>query len=127
MIHQQFRVIDLLIWTTLIAVLVAMYMMDTQYPRYFMIVAVPFAFIVSLIRQPITLPRMWTSFLFTVLVSSWLGWLSLIILAATFSWPGLSGIYLIGISLIVSFFASMVVPCLIVNLREKPCDPGAGT
>ena len=127
MIHQQFRVIDLLTWTTLIAALFATYMLDTQYPRYFMIVAVPFAFIVSLIRQPITLPRMWTSLLFTVLLSSWLGWLSVVILAATFSRPGLSFIYLLGISLIVSFFASVFVPCLIGSLREKPRDPGAGT
>ncbi len=41
-----------------------------------MIASVPFAFIVSLIRQQFTSPRMWTSFLFTLLVSSWLGFLS---------------------------------------------------
>ncbi len=142
------RVIHLLIWTTLIAGLFATFMKYANVhmivtPRDFgvleywvlymnyeiahMIVPVPFAFIVSQICQPITSPRTWTSFLFTVLLSSWLGMLSIAIGWAMFSWPGLSGLYLIGIGLIVSIVASAVVPRLIGSLRKKPYDPGAGT
>lgn len=120
MIHQQFRIIDLLTWTTLIAANLATFMMGNP---YYMIAALPCAFIVSLIRQPFTSPRMWTSFLFSVLLSGWLGVLSFVILLVTFSWPGMSGVIAIGISLIVPFFASMVVPCFIGSLREKKCAP----
>ena len=139
------RVIHLLIWTTLIAGLFAtsmyanvrmivtdrdrgvleFWVMYMNYEIFLMIVAVPFAFIVSLIRQPITSPRMWTSFLFTVLLSSWLGMLSIAIGWAMFSWPTLSGLFLIGIGLIVSLVASAVVPRLFGSLRKKPYDPGA--
>lgn len=135
------RVIHLLIWTTLIAGLFATFMkyvnvqmnvmhrdagvleflvLYMDYAKVHVIVAVPFAFIVSLICQPITSPRMWTSFLFTVLLSSWLGMLSIAIGWAMFSWPNVSGLFLIGLGLIVSIFASAVVPRLFARLRKKP-------
>jgi hypothetical protein len=141
------RVIHLLIWTTLIAGIYATFMkyvnvqmnivhrdagvlefwvLYMNYEIVHVFVSVPFAFIVSQICQPITSPRMWTSFLFTVLISSWLGMLSIAIGWAMFSWPGLSGLFLIGIGLIVSIVASAVVPRLIGSLRKKPYDPGAG-
>ena len=140
------RVIHLLIWTTLIAGLFAtsmkyvnvqmnvvhrdagvleFWVIYMDYQKVHMIVAMPFAFIVSQICQPITSPRMWTSFLFTVLLSSWLGMLSIAIGWAMFSWPTLSGLFLIGIGLIVSLVASAVVPRLFGSLRKKPHDPGA--
>ena len=142
------RVIHLLIWTTLIAGLFATSMkyanvhmfvtprdfgvleywvLYMNYEKVHVLVPVPLAFIVSLVYQPITSPRMWTSFLFTVLLSSWLGMLSIAIGWVTFSWPGVSGMCLIGIGLIVSIVASAVVPCLIGSLRKKPRNPGAGT
>lgn len=91
-----------------------------NYEMVHVLVPVPLAIIVSLVYQPITSPRMWTSFLFTVLLSSWLGMLSIAIGWAALSWPGLSGIALIGIGLIVSIVASAVVPYLIGSIRKKP-------
>ena len=142
------RVLHLLIWTILIAGLFAMIMkfvnvqlnvMDRDegvlefwvlymnYAKAHVIVSVPFAFVVSQICQPITSARMWTSFLFTVLLSSWLGMFSIAIGWAMFSWPALSGLLLIVIGLIVSIVASVFVPRLFGSLRKKPFDSGAGT
>ncbi len=101
-------------------------MLYLSYEKVHVLVPVPLAFIVSLAYQPITSPQMWTSFLFTVLLSSWLGMLSIAIGWAMLSWPNLSGLCLIVIGLIVSIVASAVVPCLIGCLGKKPYDPGLG-
>ncbi len=140
------RVIHLLIWTTLIAGIYATFMkyvnvqmnivhrdagvlefwvIYMDYQKVHVFVSVPLAFIFSRICQPITSPRMWTSFFFTVLLSSWLGMLSIAIGWAMFSWPTVSGLFLIGTGLIVSLVASAVVPRLFGSLRKKPYDPGA--
>jgi hypothetical protein len=82
-----------------------------------MIVAAPFAFVVSLIRQPITSSRMWTSFLFTVLASSWLGYLSTMLLMATGKFPGMGAIAA-GMGMVVSYFASIMLPFFTGSLRN---------
>ena len=126
----QFRILDLLAWTTMIAILCASYLLaaliDPPNHRWIhailfvcVIASVPFAFIVSLIRQRITSSRMWTSFLFTLLVSSWLGFLSAVILMATGNFPGTGGIVCAGMGIILSMLISIAVPCFISSLRFK--------
>ncbi len=126
----QFRILDLLAWTTMVAILCASYLLapliDPPNHRWIhailfvcMIASAPFAFIVSLIRQRITSSRMWTSFLFTLLVSSWLGFLSAVILMATGNFPGTGGIVCAGMGIILSMLISIVVPCFISSLRFK--------
>ena len=69
--HQQFHILDLLTWTIIIAVLCASYLLAQLIDppnnrsirailRFCVIASVPFAFIISLIRQPIFSSRMWS-------------------------------------------------------------------
>ncbi len=126
----QFRISDLLAWTTMVAILCASYMLAPliEPPNhrsihailfYCMIASVPFAFIVSLIRQRITSSRMWTSFLFTLLVSSWVGFLSAEIPIKRGFFPGMGALVAAGMGIILSMLCSIVVPCFISSLRFK--------
>ena len=124
----QFRISDLLVWTTMVAILCASYTLAPLIdPPNFrlcrtilltcMIASVPFAFIVSLIRQPITSSRMWASFLFAVLVSGWVGCLAAEIPIKNGYFPGMSALIAVGMGMILSMVSSIVVPCFIASLR----------
>ncbi len=124
----QFRISDLLAWTTMVAILCASYLLapliDPPNHRsilailcYCMIASVPFAFIVSLIRQRITSSRMWSSFLFTVLVSSWVGFLLAEIPIKMGYFPGMGALVAVVMGMFYSVVSSILVPFFIASLR----------
>lgn len=129
--HQQFHILDLLTWTIIIAVLCASYMLAPLIDppnnrsirailRFCVIASVPFAFIISLIRQPIFSSRMWTSFLFTVLVSSWLGFLlSEMLIMQTNCFQGMGALVAASMGMILSLICSVLIPCFFSSLRFK--------
>ena len=129
MSRQHLRIIDLLTWTTLVAILFASFtvapLMDppnsgslVQLLTHCMIASIPLAFIVSLIRQPILSPQMWTSFLSTVLLASWVGFLSAVIPSQKVNFQGLGILVVAAMGMIVSMFTSYVAPWFIGSLRK---------
>lgn len=132
--HEQYRIIDFLTWTTLIAMILGSFKLATFVSSlngselsallaYCLIASVPFAFIDSLIRQPMRSSRMRTSFLLAVLISGWMGILIaefLIQIIGNFQGRGSTSAAVMG--MIVAIFSSATVPRFIASLRRKPAS-----
>jgi hypothetical protein len=126
---RTFRIADLLLWTFLVALLCASYVLapwvdplnarSTRATMKFCIfAALPFAFLVSLVLQRMSSSRMWTSFLLALLVPSWAGFaVAEALLVGQPGFQGMGALVATACGMIVSLLSSLIVPCFFPSLR----------
>lgn len=125
---------DLLTWTTLIAMLLGSFKLASIVSSLAgreagallascLTASIPFAFIVSLVRQPIKSSLIRTSFLLTVLVSGWVGILvAELLIRIDGNAQGKGSPFATVIGMIYAIFSSATNPHFITSLRKRPAS-----